>query len=619
MKKYKTYLYNYWDVILFFIIMLTKLLTYGNKLQLKYFKYSTILYPCIASILVVIALSLILRRKIRFIFLLLFNILISITIIGDLNYYRYFKDLFSLPVLINSFQLGAVGSSVLELFNIWDLVYILDILILIPLFFIIKKKSMLPKNNHKFNYKLIIIILIIVIPIEFINFYRLSQEQPRLISTMYNKVYIAEKLGVLNYHYIDFYSSSTNFIKRKLPASANKKEKINNVLEKKNTSYETSKYKGMYEGKNVILIQVEALQNFVINKKINNEEITPNLNKFLNKSLYFNNYFYQIASGSTSDAEFITNNSLHPASSGAAYFLYSGNHFNSLPSKLKEKGYTTVAFHGYKETFWNRNLMYKNMNIDKFYSEKDYKIDEKIGLGLSDKYFFNETLEKMKKIKEPYFSFIITLTSHFPYEATDKYGEFDVGEYEGTLLGNYIKSIHYADEQLGLFLNKLEKENILDNSIIAIYGDHYAIPRKNEKDLSNFLGKDIDELSWMELQKVPLIIHTPDEKLKGVNTAYCGQIDLYPTLANLLNIKNNIMFGRDLLNNKNESVIFRNGSFTDGKVFYISPVNSYYDIQTHKKISETEELKSKKYNTINELNSSDNILKHDLLKNDKLN
>lgn len=280
MKKYKTYLYNYWDIILFFILILTKLLTYGNKLQLNNFKYSRILYPSIASILLIIALSFIFKRKGRFIFLILFNILISITIIGDLNYFRYFKDLFSLPVLINSFQLGSVGSSVLELFNLWDLVYILDILILIPFFFVLRKKVVFFENNYKFHYKLIIIPLIIAIPIEFISFYKLSQEQPRLISTMYNKVYIAEKLGVLNYHYIDFYSSSTNFIKRKVPISANKKEAIQNVLAQKDTSYNSSKYKGIYENKNVILIQVEALQNFVINKEINNKEITPNLNKF---------------------------------------------------------------------------------------------------------------------------------------------------------------------------------------------------------------------------------------------------------------------------------------------------------------------------------------------------
>lgn len=82
MKKYKTYLYNYWDIILFFILMLTKLLTYGSKLQLKHFKYSRILYPAIASILLVIALSLILKRKGRFIFLLLFNIF---------NFYYYYR------------------------------------------------------------------------------------------------------------------------------------------------------------------------------------------------------------------------------------------------------------------------------------------------------------------------------------------------------------------------------------------------------------------------------------------------------------------------------------------------------------------------------------------------
>ncbi|EJO5349507.1 LTA synthase family protein [Clostridium botulinum] len=614
MKKYKTYLYNYWDIILFFIVMLTKLLTYGSKLQLNYFKYSKILYPSIASILLLIALSFIFKRKGRFVFLILFNLLISITIIGDLNYFRYFKDLFSLPVLINSLQLGDVGSSVLELFNLWDLTYILDILILIPLFFLLKSKGSFSNNNCKSNYKLMLIALIVAIPIEFISFYKLSKAQPRLISTMYNKVYIAENLGILNYHYIDFYSSSTNFIKRKIPINATKKDEIKDVLSQKITYDDSSKYNGLYEGKNVILIQVEALQNFVINKKINNKEITPNLNKFLNNSLYFNNYFYQIASGSTSDAEFITNNSLYPAASGAAYFLYAGNHFNSLPSKLKEKGYNTAAFHGYKKTFWNRNLMYKNMNIDKFYSENDYKIDEKIGLGISDECFLNQTIEKMKKLKKPYFSFIVTLTSHFPYDATDKYGKFHVGKYEETLLGNYMKSIHYTDKQLGVFLNKLEKENILSNSIVIIYGDHYAIPRKSQKDLSNFLGKDMDELNWLQLQKVPLIIHTPDEKLKGLNSNYCGQIDLYPTLANLLNINNNAMFGRDILNKKDGSVIFRNGSFTDGKVFYISPIDNYYDIKTHKKINETEELKNKKNNVIKELNSSDNILKHDLLK-----
>ncbi|NEZ45757.1 LTA synthase family protein [Clostridium niameyense] len=614
MNNVKTIMYKYWDLFLFFLILLTKLLFYGKALQIAYFKYMKIIIPSIGSILILICISILFKRKGRLIFLFICNFILSLFIIGDLNYFRYFKDLVSLPVLVNSLQLGDVGSSVLELFNFTDLFYIIDIIFLIPVFSYIKKKNLL-KKSRKPKLTIFLIILIIALPMEIISFYKLSKEQPRLITTMYNKPYIAKKLGVLNYHYIDFYSSSINFIRKKIPLSTKKETEIKDFFNKKNSSIISKNYKSSLEGKNLIIIQVEALQNFVINKTIHNKEITPNLNKLLKSSLYFNNYFYQIASGSTSDAEFMCNNSLYPASSGAAYFLYAGNEFNSLPSKLQEKGYTTAAFHGYKETFWNRNLMYKKMNFDKFYSEKDYNIEETIGLGLSDKSFLNQTIGKLKTLKEPYYSFIITLTSHFPYNDIDKYGDFPVEEFEETLVGNYLKSIHYTDEQLGIFINKLKEEKILNNSILVIYGDHYAIPKQNQQELAKFLGKDnFNNLQWMELQKVPLIIHTPNDKFKGLNSEYCGEMDLYPTLANLLNISNKYMFGRDILNTERGNVVFRNGSFTDGKIFYLSQTNSYYNVKTGKEINETENLKNKKQKMVKELDFSDNILKHNLLK-----
>lgn len=152
-----------------------------------------------------------------------------------------------------------------------------------------------------------------------------------------------------------------------------------------------------------------------------------------------------------------------------------------MPKAFLNKGYTTVAFHGFRESFWNRNIMYPKYGFETFYGEKSFDIDEEIGLGLSDKSFFNQSIEKIKTLQQPYYSFMVTLTSHFPYEDVKKYGNFNVGDLEGTLVGNYLKSIHYTDEQLGIFLNELEKEGITKNSIIALYGDHYAIPRDNEK------------------------------------------------------------------------------------------------------------------------------------------
>ena len=114
------------------------------------------------------------------------------------------------------------------------------------------------------------------------------------------------------------------------------------------------------KGKNLIIVQVEALQQFVIDKTVMGQEITPNLNKLIKSSAYFNNYFYQIAAGGTSDAEFMSNNSLYPAPSGAAFFFYANNNYLSLPKALVKNGYETAALNGYYETFWNRNIMYKD-------------------------------------------------------------------------------------------------------------------------------------------------------------------------------------------------------------------------------------------------------------------
>ena len=311
----------------------------------------------------------------------------------------------------------------------------------------------------------------------------------------------------------------------------------------------------------------------------------------------------------------MSNNSLYPAESGAAYYTYSGNQYDSLAKELKDNNYYTAALHGYNEGFWNRNIMYKSESFDNFYGEHSFNIDEEVGLGLSDKSFLNQSLEKIKTFKEPYYSFLVTLSSHFPYDDVKGYGDFNVGQYENSLLGNYLKGIHYTDAQLGMFLDKLDKEGITNNSVIVIYGDHFAIPKEYADQLYKFENvNNADDLKWFQYQKVPLIIHFPDDQNKGVNHTYAGQMDLYPTLANLFNLPRNDMFGKDLLNSNSNKVVFRNGSFTDGNVFYVSWTNTYYDIKTGKVIPETDELKNKKESYNKELEYSDDILNHNLIK-----
>lgn len=605
-------IYNYLDIIFFILIATIKVLAFGRQTTQGYFAYSRLLIPALASVLILAAISSLLGKRKRARFLYAANIFLTVLIISDLDYFRYFKDLISIPVLKNGFQITAVGSSVSSVFKLKDLLYAVDLIFIVPLidYFKYKKANEIPR---KYKLALFSILFVLGFSLEAKSIYALSVDQPRLISTMFNKIYVSNTLGDLNYHYIDLYNFIVSDITKHTPMSSQKKDEIKKFLQ--NNTEQTSNMKGTLKGKNLIMIQVEALQQFVIGAKIDGQEITPNLNRWIKRSTYFNNYYYQIAAGGTSDAEFISNNSLYPAASGAAYYLYSSNSYYALPSALKDAGYSTSVMHGYRETFWNRNVMYPKLGFDTFYGEKTYNIDENIGLGLSDKSFLTQSVDKIKSLKEPYYDFLITLSSHYPYDDVKGYGDFNVGKYEGTLLGNYLKGIHYTDAQLGMFLDELDKEGITKDSLIVIYGDHYAIPKNSDDQLAEFMGTSkLNDLQWMELQKVPLIMHFPDEKYKGVNSLYAGQMDLYPTLSNLFGLNVKDLMGKDLFNSTQGKLIFRNGSFTDGNTFYLSPTNTYYDIKSGNVVSETDDLKNKKDDAINELEYSDDILKHNLIK-----
>ncbi|EJP6473176.1 LTA synthase family protein [Clostridium botulinum] len=601
------------DIMLFLVLVSLKVMFYGKEISPEFFSYKYILLPVIASVGVLLAIGYFLPKQKRSKFLYVLNIIISSIILADLLYYRYYKDIISIGAIRNAFLLGGVASSITSLFKLKDFLYFLDIFMILPF---LKVYRNIPYKENKRIIRIGIgsLILVGAILLNGINIYKLSVDQPGLLNTMSNRIYITKVLGNVNFHVIDAYQFTKNKINnsKKLPEEK-EKELVNDFQGK--SQIQGSKLKGVGEGKNLIVIQVEALQQFVINAKVEGQEITPNLNKWINRSMYFDNYFYQVAAGNTSDAEFLSNNSLYPAASGAAYYMYSGNQFKSLPSTLQDKGYYTAAMHGYKDGFWNRNVMYKAQKFQDFYGESSYNIDEQVGLGLSDKSFFNQSLEKMQIFKQPFYSFLITLSSHFPYDDVKGYGEFNVGKYDGSFLGNYLTGIHYTDAQLGMFLDNLEKEGYLDNSIVVIYGDHNAISKNYIQELYDFVGeKSPNDLKWYELQKVPMFIHFPKDEYKGVNHTYAGQIDLYPTIANLYNLPRKYMLGNDLLNVKDPKVTFRNGSFTDGKSFYISWTGEYYDIKTGEKITETDDLKAKKQESAKDLQNSDELLNHNLMK-----
>lgn len=615
MRIYKTIMNKilaYIDIVLFVPIAVIKMLQYDKYINPVGYAFKYIWPPIAASVFVIVGISLLFKRRTRYKVLLAADIIISIILFADTVYFGYFKDIISTGAIRNSFLLKDVSSSVANLIKPIFFLYFADIIILLPCTRFYKKYK---EDASRFLLRAVIAAVVIVISVsaDAKYFIKLDKEQPNLFETMSNKMYIAMILGNVNYHAVDVYSYVTTTIgKAKLPEG--RTDDIKTFLSTADKESNPN-LKGMGEGKNLIVIQVEALQQFVINRSVNGQEITPNLNKFLKRCLYFDNFYYQVSEGNTSDAEFMVNDSLYPAASGAAYYRYANDKLDALPSKFNQKGYYTSVMHGNAEGFWNRNVMYKSMKFDDFYGEKSFNMTEKIGLGLSDKAFLDQAISKMDTFKQPFYNFMITLSSHHPFEADGAFDNYDVGSMKGTLLGNYLQAIHYTDTQLGDFFDKLEKKGYLDNSIIMLYGDHYAMPKQSESDLYKFVGEtNQSDFTWLQYQKVPFMIHFPVDGNKGINHIVAGQMDVMPTISNLFNIDQSSCFGRDMLNRQDRFLIFRNGSFINGKYVYISSNNTYYDENTGKTVQEDDNLKSLRDEAQLELSYSDDILDHNLLK-----
>ncbi|MGB7604786.1 MAG: LTA synthase family protein [Lutisporaceae bacterium] len=593
-------------------------------LKLIYFNYQTGLHKIgglqllttLGSIFVLISFVFLLKHKHAKRYIKTLDVLLSFVMFSDLMFYRYFNDLISVSLLFQAGSLIDVGSSLLELLHFGDLLFISDIILLTLLRSKLIKGKYDPKNIGKMSavraFSLCVLGLIMI----YVGTAQLVESQPTILQTFYDRVYVAQNIGLINYHAADAFRFMEQNISEDNELDAQKQNEIMEFFKARKKSDNTEIASGVGKNKNIIVIQVEALQQFVINKSVFGREITPNLNKLISESIYFDNYYYQTAGGGTSDAEFTTNVSMYPMKEGSAYIRKSGNYYYSLPQKLKDSGYGTIAMHGYKPGFWNRSVMYKSLGFDDFFSKTSFKEDEILGMGISDKSFLNQAFDKLSKYKQPYFSFIITLSSHFPYD-NDKsyYSTFDAGEYKDTLLGNYIETVHYTDEALGMFIEKLRSSGLLDNAVLAVYGDHQAIPKDNISELASFMGKeDLNELEWQQLQKVPMIIHLPGSEEPQVISTAGGGTDFMPTLLNIagLDTSNVVNMGQDLLNCKDGFVVFRNGSFVTDNTAYISSTNTAYNITTGTVITldsyEEEKSLAEQY-----LDYSDAILRFDLI------
>ncbi|WP_242966712.1 LTA synthase family protein [Desulfosporosinus sp. FKA] len=514
----------------------------------------------ISMILIPLSFSFLFRGRARFWFLQFCNSLITLLLIADLMYYRGFNSFISPYIFSQTTNLDNLSNSIISMLRPIDIFMIIDLIVYLTLGFG-KKTLYLHRTRSGIAF-----LLTLLLPISYIYYqhYQLDlhgNNKTMLFRVSWSPNQTMSNLSPLGYHAFDLY----NFYKNKniQPITPQQTAEIKNWFKEKQENLPPNQYFGRFANQNLIVIQVESLENFVIKQKINGQEITPNLNKLLANSLYFSNFYEQVNNGTSSDADLMTNTSVYPIRTGATFFRFPNNTYNSLPKMLANKGYATVAIHPDKGSYWNWMPALKSIGFEKTIDSSHFKETEKIGLEISDGSYLKQIAPIIENEKQPFYNFIVTLTSHNPFDLPAQYRTLKLSDnLNKSKLGGYFQSVHYTDEQIGKFLNTLDQRGVLDNSVVVIYGDHTGVHKYYDDEVKQVQPQE----SWWldDSKRIPLIIF--HKGMKGQELKITGgQIDTLPTIASLMGISEktyqNTAFGRNLLNTHKNFAVLANKEY----------------------------------------------------------
>ena len=348
--------------------------------------------------------------------------------------------------------------------------------------------------------------------------------------------------GVYEYTVRNFYIT---FIKAKKTTNEEDLTFLEEEYNKEETK-ETNKYTGKYKDNNLIMVQLEGIDNWLIT-----EEDTPTLYKMMNNGINFtNHYSYYNGGGSTFNSEFAVNTGfITPLSYTQNAYTFNKNTFPySLAHLFKNEGYTVNAFHMNTSEYYSRGANYKNWGYDNYYGLVDlgtYKDDSYV---LDRELILNETFKEKMFENEKFVNYIITYTNHMPF-TTEK--------------GNCRKLLT-LDYMMELLLNELTERNLLDNTTIVVFTDHYLYTLSDQTILDKYKETDNN-----------LINHTPffiwhNNKDKKTIKEVTSQLNVLPTVLNLYGIdyNSNYYIGTDALdNNYHGSVFFSDYSWYDGSIY----------------------------------------------------
>lgn len=603
-------------------ILFKTILFYHNTIAI-YEKLDTQTIVGTISFIVVIGCFLtILPNRARIITTVVVDFLISLLLFSDHAYYTYSNSVLSVAQFSNLQYGEEIISTLPMVMQKNQIFYFIDILAVIGLLLgkIVKLEKQEKSTKKQIIAKAMVAMIGIVI-FCFISVVYVGKGKEK----SYNKDLQIREATIFGYHVSDIQNAFTEKQQTKYKNYNDMIQDYDSLKEKYQIQYGQEIYpiEGILENKNVIILQLESIQEFVINKEINGTQITPNLNQFLSENIEFTNMHMQSYS-TTADSEHTTITSIYPMENGMSFSKYFTNTYDDLFKIFNQKNYHTSYMHGNYPYFWNRGNVYGRLNLNELVLKEQFDdLSENINGDLSDELLYKQAVQKWKEYNKPFLSYIVAASSHTPYTLEGLQDRskirIDVGKYKDTYFGNYLEAVNYADYAFGVLIQELKNTGLYEDTAILVFGDHNGLNMYNEEliDFLRYIDSDLTDVDLkLNYTRVACGFRIPGIQEIKIEKPI-NKLDIKPTLAYLCNLEDSFSLGTNMFGNK-DFVCLNNERIITSRYYYDE---NWYDIKTGELLNwdeleeDTKNLLNEYYQSMKvELAISNSVSIHNLLK-----
>ncbi len=485
--------------------------------------------------------------------------------LADLVYFRFFGDLLSVYEAAAAWQLSMVHASVITALRWSDLLYWADVVLGLSVVALLRRRRVTGQDagaraGRRAQAALVVLGILLLLP----SLRLVARDPDGVFEYTIGRRQVVAAIGLVGYHLHDAAAFVVRDARDRRAVGETGRQRVRESFTARQAArHPPSPLAGVATGRNLIVVQVESLQAFAVGLTIEGRDVTPRLSQFARESLHFTRFFDQTYGGATSDAIFSSLQSLHPLPVGAVATRYPAIPYRGLPAVLGAAGYDTLAATGTRGEFWNLRLLLPALGFGRSLFPEHLEPGETFGQGLSDADVFRQMPRRLDGLREPFFGFIASVSSHHPFrDGPRNPPPFELGALRGTELGGYLALVHYFDRAFGTLLDGLRESGRLDRSIIVVYGDHEAFLEQTPA-LHRHAGIASDDgfARWRLRHRLPLMVRLPNGAHAGEHTVTAGHLDIAPTLLSLLGVtdRGSVMLGRDLTTGEEQPVVFRNG------------------------------------------------------------